>query len=223
LSGSLKAAIPTDFPSFGAPWIMGGFALLFGRSRISDNLPPVANVAISNVPGAPVPLYMAGAKLATYYPVSIPAHGVALNITVQSYNGSLDYGFTACRRAVPDVDDLIEHLVEAHKELRQLVLGSQPASTAKPLEKAQRPAAEKVTADTPAVPAKRRRAAKERGAKSANGRGEPTINPGAPAKAKTRKSSGKTAPKSPAAGQRAKSKAAEPAAEETAPADKTLN
>ena len=47
LSGSLKAAIPTDFPSFGAPWIMGGFALLFGRSRISDNLPPLANVAIT--------------------------------------------------------------------------------------------------------------------------------------------------------------------------------
>ena len=115
---------------------MGGFALLFGRSRISDNLPPVANVAISNVPGAPVPLYMAGAKLATYYPVSIPAHGVALNITVQSYNGSLDYGFTACRRAVPDVDDLIEYLVEAHKELRDLVLGPQ-AAAAKPLEKAE--------------------------------------------------------------------------------------
>ena len=133
LSGSLKAAIPTDFPSFGAPWIMGGFALLFGRSRISDNLPPLANVAISNVPGAPVPLYMAGAKLATYYPVSIPAHGVALNITVQSYNGSLDYGLTACRRALPDVDDLVEYLVEAHRELRDLVLGPQAAvAIAKP-------------------------------------------------------------------------------------------
>ncbi len=83
------------------------------------DLPPVANVAISNVPGAPVPLYMAGAKLATYYPVSIPAHGVALNITVQSYNGSLDYGLTACRRAVPDVDDLADYLVEAHAELTQ--------------------------------------------------------------------------------------------------------
>ncbi|MBX9589252.1 MAG: wax ester/triacylglycerol synthase family O-acyltransferase [Hyphomonadaceae bacterium] len=129
LSGSFKAAIPTDFPSFGAPWIMGGFALLFGRSRLSDTLPPIANVAISNVPGAPVPLYMAGAKLATYYPVSIPAHGVALNITVQSYNGSLDYGLTACRRAVPDVDDLIEYLMEAHRELRDLVLGPQAEVT----------------------------------------------------------------------------------------------
>src|SRR6185436_10848296 len=40
LSGSFKAAIPTDFPSFGAPWIMSGLALLFGRSKISDAIPP---------------------------------------------------------------------------------------------------------------------------------------------------------------------------------------
>ena len=48
---------------------------------------------------------MAGAKVTTYYPVSIPTHTMALNITVQSYNGSLDYGLIACRRAVPDIDD----------------------------------------------------------------------------------------------------------------------
>jgi diacylglycerol O-acyltransferase len=227
LSGSLKAAIPTDFPSFGAPWIMGGFALLFGRSRISDNLPPVANVAISNVPGAPVPLYMAGARLATYYPVSIPAHGVALNITVQSYNGSLDYGFTACRRAVPDVDDLIEYLVEAHKELRQLVLGPQ-AAAAKPLEKAEqtaaRAAAEKVPAQVAAEPAKRRRTAKGKAARPVNGEAARTADTAPPAKAKSRKSSAKSAPKAPSAPkQKAKTKAAEPVAEEAAPPNKALN
>jgi diacylglycerol O-acyltransferase len=123
LTGSFKAAIPTDFPSFGAPWIMSGLALLFGRSKISDSIPPLANVAISNVPGATVPLYMAGAKLATYFPVSIPSHGVALNITVQGYNGSLDYGLTACRRAVPDVEDLADHLLAAHAELKHLLVG----------------------------------------------------------------------------------------------------
>jgi diacylglycerol O-acyltransferase / wax synthase len=220
LSGSLKAAIPTDFPSFGAPWIMGGFALLFGRSRISDNLPPVANVAISNVPGAPVPLYMAGAKLATYYPVSIPAHGVALNITVQSYNGSLDYGFTACRRAVPDVDDLIEYLVEAHKELRQLVLGPQP-TLAKAAQGATLPAAEKAT-EAPAEPAKRRRTAKGKAAKPVNGQTAQATGTTTPAKAKSRKSSTKSAPKAPSA-PKAKTKAAEPVAEEAAPPNKALN
>ncbi len=122
LSGSLKAAIPTDFPSFGAPWLMTGLATLFGRSRISDQIPPIANVAISNVPGASFPLFMAGARMVTNFPVSIPAHGLALNITVQSYAGSLDYGLTACRKALPDVGDLADYIVEAHRELQTLVM-----------------------------------------------------------------------------------------------------
>ena len=135
LTGAFKAAIPTDFPSFGAPWIMTGLATLFGRSKIADNVPPIANVAISNVPGVPVPLYLAGAKMVSYFPVSIPAHGCALNITVQSYNGSLDYGLTACRRAVPDVGDLADYIVEAHAELAKLILAlPAPTQAAKPVE-----------------------------------------------------------------------------------------
>jgi diacylglycerol O-acyltransferase / wax synthase len=135
LTGAFKAAIPTDFPSFGAPWIMTGLATLFGRSKIADNLPPIANVAISNVPGVPVPLYLAGAKMVSYFPVSIPAHGCALNITVQSYNGSLDYGLTACRRAVPDVADIADYIVEAHAELAKLIMAlPAPAAAAKPVE-----------------------------------------------------------------------------------------
>ena len=62
---------------------------------MADRIPPVANVVISNVPGPPVPLYMAGAKMLTNYPTSIVVHGVALNITVQSYDESLDFGIMA--------------------------------------------------------------------------------------------------------------------------------
>jgi WS/DGAT/MGAT family acyltransferase len=148
LSGNLKAAIPTDFPSFGAPWLMTGIATLYGRSRVADQLPPAVNVAISNVPGAGFPLYMAGAKMLSYFPVSIPAHGCALNITVQSYNGSLDYGLTACRRAVPDVADLADYIVEAHAELKDAIMkavAAKPAAavaapTAQPMPMAAAPA-----------------------------------------------------------------------------------
>ncbi len=134
LTGAFKAAIPTDFPSFGAPWIMTGLATLFGRSKIADTMPPIANVAISNVPGVPVPLYLAGAKMVSYFPVSIPAHGCALNITVQSYNGSLDYGLTACRRAVPDVADIADYIVEAHAELAKLILALPAPAATRPVD-----------------------------------------------------------------------------------------
>ncbi len=120
-TGKSKSSIPLDFPSLGAPWLMSGVASLYGRSRLANSIPPIANVVISNVPGPQVPLYMAGARMKTFFPVSIVVHGVALNITVESYNGSLDFGLIACRKAAPDVRDLAGYLVAAHAELKALV------------------------------------------------------------------------------------------------------
>src|SRR6185369_17459296 len=114
------------YPSFGVPWFMSGLASLYGRTRLADRLPPVANVAISNVPGPQFPLYFAGAKLAGFFPVSIPGHGIALNMTVQSYNGLLEVGLTACRRAMPDVADLGNYVVDEHKKLLALIAARQP-------------------------------------------------------------------------------------------------
>jgi hypothetical protein len=127
MMGQMKAAIPTDFPMLAAPWLMSGLASLYGRSRLANVLPPLANVAISNVPGIQMQLYFAGAKIISYYPVSIPAHGMALNVTVQSYNGRLDYGLTACRRALPDIMELADALLAEHRKLLQAV---QPAAAA---------------------------------------------------------------------------------------------
>ena len=42
-----------------------------------SRFPAAGNVLISNVPGPPMTLYMAGAKMVHYFPVSIPYHGGA--------------------------------------------------------------------------------------------------------------------------------------------------
>ena len=117
MMGRVKTAIPTDFPLFGAPWLMSGIAAVVARSRLINLIPPIANIVISNVPGSPVPVYFAGAKVISYYPVSIVVHSMALNVTVQSYAGRLDYGLIACRRAVPDIVDLGDHLLTEHQTL----------------------------------------------------------------------------------------------------------
>ncbi len=152
LTGNIKAAIPTDYPSLGAPWLISGLASLYGRSGLADKLPPIVNVAISNVPGPQFPLYFAGAKLAEWYPVSIPTHGMALNITVQSYNGALEVGLTACRRAMPDVGDLGDYIVEEHKKLHALIASRVAASAPAP---ASTPAVQ-----APAAPRRKPRVAK---------------------------------------------------------------
>ncbi len=64
---------------------------------------PASNLVISNVPGPPVTLYLNGARLTAMYPVSVLMHGMGLNITITSYEGRLDFGLIACRKAVPDL------------------------------------------------------------------------------------------------------------------------
>ena len=117
---SMKSVMPMDFPSLGVPWLLSGAFALFGRSKLANNLPPIANVAISNVPGPKVALYMVGTRMLTYYPVSIVTHSLGLNVTVQSYNGSLDWGLIACRKAMPDLPELAKYMMAAHRELMKL-------------------------------------------------------------------------------------------------------
>ena len=122
LMSDVKAILPTDFPSLGAPWLMSSIASTLTRARVANSLPPFANVLISNVPGPNVTLYFAGAKQISTYPVSIPYHGMALNITLQSYNGWLDFGIISCQKLMPEIHELAQHMKDAHKELLALSL-----------------------------------------------------------------------------------------------------
>lgn len=121
LTGSMKSLIPMDLPSLGIPWLMSVITPLYRTAVASNKIPVVANLVVSNVPGPQVPLYLAGAELKTYYPVSIVTHGLALNITIQSYAGKLYYGLIACKQVVPDLDRFGRDLRAAHHELVALM------------------------------------------------------------------------------------------------------
>ena len=83
--------------------------------------PPAFNVLISNVPGPRKPLYWNGARMTGVYPLSIPYEGQALNITVTSYAGSLEFGLTGCRRTVPHLQRLLGLLEDSLVELEKTV------------------------------------------------------------------------------------------------------
>jgi WS/DGAT/MGAT family acyltransferase len=117
LARRVKGIMPTDFPSIAMPWLLHGLASLYGRSGLASAVPPIANVIVSNVPGPQVRLFAAGARMATYWPLSVPEHGVGLNITVMSYAGALGFGFTTARNAVPDARELTAALAAAFDEL----------------------------------------------------------------------------------------------------------
>jgi diacylglycerol O-acyltransferase / wax synthase len=122
-TSKFKSLIPTDYPSFGAPWLVGGLAQLYARTKLADKIALPVNLVISNVPGPKVPLYLAGARMRSYYPLSIVVHGLALNITVHSYADSLDIGIVACAAALPDLHPLAAALAAEHEELKVLAAG----------------------------------------------------------------------------------------------------
>ncbi len=108
ISHPLRALMPqmSNVSMLGAPIMVQILALLYSRSSLSDVLPPTANITVSNVPGPRQTLYAAGAELLHIFPVSISTHGLALNITVQSYRDQLDFGFIAGANIIPHVEVL---------------------------------------------------------------------------------------------------------------------
>ncbi len=78
------------------------------------------NVVISNVPGPPFPLYLAGARLVSMLPLGPPIDGAGLNITVLSYIDRVDWGFIACRELAPHFQRLPDAIPDAHAELQKL-------------------------------------------------------------------------------------------------------
>jgi len=92
------------------------------------------NLFVSNVPGPQLPLYIAGARVEGVFPVSAVTDLTGgLNITMFSYDGSLDFGLIACREMVPDVWNLIDYLLDAMEEMLDLVPHEASASRRSPL------------------------------------------------------------------------------------------
>lgn len=99
---------------------LNAFALgarLYSTLHIADHHRVVHNLILSNVPGPPVPLYMAGARLVGLYPLGPITDGAGLNVTVLSDEDRVGFGFITCPDLVPRVWDLADAIPGALGEL----------------------------------------------------------------------------------------------------------
>ena len=85
-------------------------------TRLAKQQSQTIDFATSNVKASPVPCYIAGAQILEIYPVG-PLAGVAFNMTLISYVGSLDIGVNIDTAAVLQPDLLIACLNKAFKDL----------------------------------------------------------------------------------------------------------
>jgi diacylglycerol O-acyltransferase / wax synthase len=76
------------------------------------------DVVTSNVPGAPVPIYLAGARVTSQFAFGPPS-GSALNVTLLSHLDDCAIGVTSDAAAVPDPHCLVTCLEEGFDEVRK--------------------------------------------------------------------------------------------------------
>jgi WS/DGAT/MGAT family acyltransferase len=119
--GQLQGMSPTEVLAYSAA-LMAPTALQLASAMtgITAPLPFTFNLCVSNVPGPRETLYLNGSRLEATYPVSIPMHGMALNITLESYADTLNFGFIGCRDALPHLQRLAVYTGDALDELDKL-------------------------------------------------------------------------------------------------------
>ena len=120
--GELGGLLSRTVSSTLARLLLGTYS---GRNLADRHTPPI-NVMISNVPGPPFPLYLAGAELERAYPMGQILEGVGCNITLMSYRHWIDVGIMAAANLLPDVEDLAARMEPAFAELAGAV-GAQVA------------------------------------------------------------------------------------------------
>ena len=96
---------------------------------------PGVGLVVSNIHGPDVPLYMAGARLHSYAPISMLLDGTGLNITGYSYVGTMWICALSCREMLPDpayLSECLRRSFAAMKEAAQRVPLQQAGGPKKP-------------------------------------------------------------------------------------------
>jgi diacylglycerol O-acyltransferase len=102
-----------------------------GAAGLRARVAPLVNLAVSNVPGPRVPLYLGQARLESLFPISMLASGVGLNVTLVSTAEEMHFGVIAGAALMPDVQKLERLCVKALAPLEEEAVRRPGAGTAK--------------------------------------------------------------------------------------------
>jgi WS/DGAT/MGAT family acyltransferase len=131
---AIGAEVLAGVQSFAPPTVLAQASRINFSTRLF-------NLIVTNVPGPQFPLYLLGRELQELFPVAFLPRDHALAVAIMSYNGGIDFGLLGDYDAMPDLDDLAEHLDAALAELVAIAKARTPAAKKKRGGKAATPVA----------------------------------------------------------------------------------
>ena len=108
---ALGAEVIAGLEEFQPPTIFARASRLHFSTR-------VYNLLVTNVPGPQFPLYLLGRELDELIPVAFLAPNQTLAVAIMSYNGKVNVSLIGDYDAMPDLDELAEHVSDCVAELR---------------------------------------------------------------------------------------------------------
>lgn len=118
---TMPADLLTDITQVAPPAVAALASRMIASTKLANHMTLPFNLVVSNVPGPPIPIYLAGALIVGHHPVSTIVDGVGLNVTVLSTNGMLDFGFVSDRDLIPDLWSMADTVERALVELAAAV------------------------------------------------------------------------------------------------------
>ena len=119
MTNALGARQMTEVSKNSPALYMGLGARLYSQLGLANRMKPLFNTIVTNVPGPPMPIYSAGAKMVSLYGMVCLMDGVGLGHVVQSYCDDITVTATADRKVMPDPEfyaECMEKSFAAHKK-----------------------------------------------------------------------------------------------------------
>lgn len=135
MSDALGARNMTEMSKVSPALFLALAAQAYTRLGLANRVALPFTTVVTNVPGPPVPIYSAGARLESMMGLLCLTDGLGLGHVVQSYVDEATIAFTACRNIVPDPEFYAECIEASFQDLRiaaVLAPAQRPAAKAKP-------------------------------------------------------------------------------------------
>jgi WS/DGAT/MGAT family acyltransferase len=122
-TNAVGAKTMTDYSQFIPSTLTAQAARLASRWGLVNQINPIYNCVITNVPGPQVPLYNTGARMLSNFGTGPVADGVGLFHVISSYCGEFSISATCCREMMPDPGFYRECLMKSFEDLKAASLG----------------------------------------------------------------------------------------------------